>query len=159
MKKIMSIFSMLFIIYLVLSNLAVAGTTSEEHEKANMDVPGKMGHVGSSDVFKKIVVTNHIQAEFQIMSLASMNMKDPNGASHHVMVKLLDNSDNQQVKEAVGKIKVIGPDKTEQINSLKNYSGIFTANFSFDQTGKYGIICLAKIHGKKYLFKFWYPHK
>jgi hypothetical protein len=139
--------------------MATAGMAQEKHEKIDMSSPAKMEHTGSTDTFKKEVADNHIQAEFQIMSLASMNMKDPDGATHHVMVKLFDNSDNQPVKEAVGKIKVIGPDKKEQINSLKNYSGIFAANFSFDETGKYGIICLVKIHGEKYLFKFWYPHK
>ena len=81
------------------------------------------------------------------------------GATHHVMVKLYDNSNNQPVKEAVGKVKVIGPDKKEQVNGLKNYNGIFAANFTFNKKDKYGVICLVKINGEKHLFKFWYPHE
>jgi hypothetical protein len=87
-----------------------------------------------------------------------MNMKDPNGATHHVMVNLVHDSMNHPVKDAAGKIKVIGPDGKEQINNLKNYNGIFAANFSFEQTGKYGVICLVNVDGEKHVFKLWYHH-
>ena len=87
-----------------------------------------------------------------------MNMKDPNGATHHVMVKMIHDSMNHPIKDAVGKVKVIGPDGKEQINPLKNYNGIFAANFSFEKTGKYGVISLVKIEGEKHVFKFWYHH-
>ena len=92
------------------------------------------------------------------MSLASMNMKDPNGATHHVMVNLFHDSMNHPIKDAVGKVKVIGPDKKEQINTLKNYNGTFAANFTFSKNGKYGVICLVKVDGEKQTFKFWYQH-
>jgi len=112
-----------------------------------------------ADKFEHQMVDKQVRAEFQIMSLASMNMKDPDGATHHVMVKLYDNSGNQPIKEAVGKVKVIGPEKSEQLNTLKNYNGILAANFTFNKKVKYGVICLLNINGKKHLFKFWYPHE
>jgi hypothetical protein len=118
-----------------------------------------MDHTAMAGKFEHQMVDKDIRAEFQIMSLASMNMKDPDGATHHVMVKLFDDKGNQPVKNAVGKVKVIGPDKSEQTNGLKNYNGIFAANFTFNKKGKYGVICLVKIDGKKHLFKFWYPHE
>lgn len=158
MKKMMSLFAMFLIICSVSSNPANAGTAQEEHGKTNMPAPTKMEHTSSTGAFKQEVVVNNIRSEFQIMSLASMNMKDPDGATHHVMVKLYDNSGKQLIKDVVGKIKVIGPDKSEQINDLKNYNGIFAANFTFNKEGKYGVICLVKIDGEKHLFKFWYPH-
>ena len=154
----MSLFAMFLFICSVSSNLATAGTAKEEHGKTNMATPTKMEHTSTTDAFKKEVVVKHIRAEFQIMSLASLNMKDPDGATHHVMVKLYDNSGNQLVKDIVGKVKVMGPNKSEQTNGLKNYNGIFAANFTFSQKGKYGVICLVKIDGEKHLFKFWYPH-
>jgi hypothetical protein len=100
-----------------------------------------------------------VQAEFQIMSLASMNMKDPGGATHHVMLKLMDSATHEQIKQAEGKIKIIGPDKKEQTSDLKDYSGILAANINFDAPGKYGVICLFKAQGQKHLIKFWYPHQ
>jgi hypothetical protein len=53
---------------------------------------------------------------------------------------------------------VIAPDKSEQEGTLKNYSGILAANFTFNQSGKYGVICLLKENDEKQVFKFWYEH-
>lgn len=117
-----------------------------------------MKHSAPADTFTHHMVVDGIRAEFQVMSLASMNMTDPEGATHHIMVKFFHDEMNHQIKESVGKIKVIGPDKKEQIVELKNYSGIFAANVTFDRNGKYGVICLVKIDGEKHVFKFWYPH-
>ena len=159
MKKL----SLLFIIFLTIiglaSGIAIAETAHKAGEKSHSQPSGKMEHAAMAGKFEHRMIDKQIRAEFQIMSLASMNMKDPDGATHHVMVKLYDDSGNQQVKDAVGKVKVIGPDKIEQINSLKNYSGNFAANFTFGNKGKYGVICLVKIGGEKHLFKFWYPHE
>lgn len=158
MKKIISLIAMFLFICSVLSNPATAGTAQEENGKTNMPAPNKMEHTSSTGAFKQEVVVNHIRSEFQIMSLAGMNIKNSEGSTHHVMVKLYDKSGDQLVKNIVGKVKVIGPDESEQINGLKNYNGTFAANFTFSKKGKYGIICLVKIDDKKHLFKFWYPH-
>jgi hypothetical protein len=104
------------------------------------------------------MIEKNFRAEFQIMSLASMNMNDPDGATHHVMVKLFHDSMNHPIKNAVGKVKIIKPDGKEQTNSLKNYNGIFAANFTFGEKGKYGVICLVIVDSEKHIFKFWYPH-
>lgn len=111
------------------------------------------------ETFKYQAVTEGIRAEFEIMSLASTNMKDPEGATDHIMVKLFHDSKNHQIKNAVGKIKVISPSKKDQIVSIKNYNGIFAANFTFNEKGKYGVICLIKVDKQKHMFKFWYEHK
>ena len=165
MKKIIALIITISAIILISSNPAMADASDKGHGKMKMPAAdtsdeghGKM-KMPAAGAFKHQMIDKHIRAEFQIMSLASMNMKDPDGATHHVMVKLYDNIGNKPVKEAVGKVKVIGPDKSEQTNGLKNYNGIFAANFTFSSKGKYGVICLVKIDGKKYLFKFWYPHE
>jgi hypothetical protein len=101
-------------------------------------------------------VVDGIRTEFQIMSLASMNMKDPGGATHHVMVKVFDDSMNHQINELAGKVKVIAPSGKDQIAALKNYSGVYAANFTLAEKGKYGVICLFKVKDKKCTVKFWY---
>ena len=160
MKKTMSyLVAIILIIGLVSSNLSAADTPHEGHGKTDMSAPSAMGSDGPMDTFKHEAMDKHVRAEFQIMSLASMNMKDPHGATHHVMVKLIHESMNQPIKDAAGKIKVIGPDGKEQINTLKNYDGTFAANFSFEKTGKYGVICMVKVDGEKHAFKFWYHQK
>ena len=121
------------------SALAAGGhddKSKSSHEDKSMD------HQDTSGAFNQAMTMEGVKAEFQIMSLESMNMKDPGGATHH----------------AVGKIKIISPSKKEMVADLKDYSGTFASNVTFDESGKYGVICLAKIDGKKPLYKFWYTH-
>jgi len=158
MKKITVVFTMFIVIGLVSLNIGTAGTTSHKgHGQTSTPAP-TMEHTSPADTFKHDAVVKHIRAEFKIMSLVSMNMKDPNGATHHVMFSLFHASTNHPIKDAVGKVKVIGPDEKEQTNTLKNYNGTFAANFTFSKNGKYGVICLVKVDGEKHVFKFWYPH-
>jgi hypothetical protein len=109
--------------------------------------------------FKHQVVVDGIQAEFQVMSLAGMNMTDPEGHTHHIMVKLVKEGMDHPIADAEGKIKVIAPDKKEQTGTLKHYGDMMAANFTFDAPGKYGVICLFVENGQKHVVKFWYPHE
>jgi hypothetical protein len=158
MKKIIATFNIFFL--LACSSLVWAGqgTFHKDHDNSKTSDQGKMQRNTPPGTYERQVVVGGVRAEFQIMSLASMNMKDPNGSTHHVMVKLFHDSANHPIKDAVGKVKVIEPNGNEQINSLKNYNGIYAANFTFIEKGKYGVICLVKVGEKKYLFKFWYHH-
>lgn len=114
------------------------------------------GHGAKSDIYIHNEVINGVKAEFQVMSMASHGMKDPDGATHHVMVKFADEKTGEAINNAIGKVKIIGPDKKEQVAELKDYSGIFAANFTAHESGKYGIICLFKIGDTKRVAKFWY---
>ena len=75
------------------------------------------------------------------------------------MVKLTKGENGDEIKGAVGKIKVIAPSGKEQISTLKDYGGIMAGNFTFEEKGKYGVICLVKAGEDKRVFKFWYPHE
>jgi hypothetical protein len=128
------------------------------HSGHDMKSGKKMDHTGMGGTFKHAATEGGIDAEFQVMSLASMNMTSDEGETHHIMVNLKEHDGGAPIKNAVGKIKVIGPDKSEQEGTLKNYSGILAANFTFKEPGKYGVICLLKNQDKKQVFKFWYDH-
>ena len=132
------------------------GMTEDEHKTMGEHGKGEMTHGGT---FTHQAVTDGVRADFQVMSLASMNMKDPEGATHHIMVTFHDDSTDAQIKDVTGNIKVIGPDKKDQVGKLKNYSGTYAANFAFGEKGKYGVICLVKASGKKHVYKFWYAHE
>ena len=117
----------------------------------------KMEH-DSSKTFSHETTIDGVKAEFQIMNLESMNMKDPDGKTHHIMVKFFNEESGEQLKDVTGKIKIIGPSSQEQEGTLTDYSGIYAANFTFDQMDKYGVICLFKSNDKKRVVKFWYTH-
>lgn len=139
----------------VYAGSAIAASGHDDKSKSSHE-DMSMDHQDTSGAFNQAMAVDGVKAEFQIMSLESMNMKDPNGATHHVMVKFLDAGSGEQMKNAVGKIKIISPSQKETVADLKDYSGTFAANVTFDESGKYGVICLVKIDGKKPLYKFWY---
>ena len=178
MKKTIAVFSVLAVIGWGSTTLAAEHMSQDDHkamEGSGMEkktgMPhddhkamaehgeGKMTGMTHGDTFKHHAVVEGMGADFQIMSLAVMNMKDPEGNSHHIMVKLHNDTTKDPVKDAIGNMKVIGPNEQTQTNSLKNYGGIYAANVTFDEPGKYGIICLIKVGEKKHLYKFWYQHK
>jgi hypothetical protein len=109
-------------------------------------------------VFTYETVEKGIRGDFQIMTLASMNMKDPEGKTHHVMLKLFEDGSDRQMKEATGKVVITSPTNKRGSVPLKNYNGIFAANFTFDEPGKYGVACLINVGKKELLFRFLYPH-
>ena len=136
----------------------MTGMPNDNHKAMGEAGEGKMTGMTPGDAFEHHAVVEGIRADFKIMSLASMNMKDPKGATHHIMIEFRDDSTNSQIKDAVGNLKVIAPDKKEQSGRLKNYNGSYAINITFDKPGNYGVICLVKVGEKKYLYKFWYPH-
>jgi hypothetical protein len=83
-------------------------------------------------------------------------MKDPEGNTHHIMVKVFPEGSDQPIQTVVGKVKVISPSQKETVADLKDYSGIYAANFKVEEPGQYGVICLLKVEDKKPLYKFWY---
>jgi predicted membrane protein len=148
----------LAVIIPMVAAVAMAASSSHGEKATHGQNDTTMDHQEMSGQFKHDMMVEGVKAEFQIMSLESMNMKDPDGATHHVMVKFMDAESGKHIEEAVGRIKVISPSKAETVVDLKDYSGIYAANVTFDEPGKYGVICLAKVAGQKPLYKFWYPH-
>jgi hypothetical protein len=139
-------------------NVDVAVSMEKEHGHGGKSGSMNMEHGDSKDNYRHDAVKDGVRAEFQIMSLESMNMKDPEGNTHHIMVKFFDEAKEGRIKDVVGKVKVISPSGKEQLGDLTDYSGIYAANFTFGEKGKYGVICLFKVDGQKRLIKFWYPH-
>lgn len=107
--------------------------------------------------FTHSAMAGDMHTEFKVMDLASMNIKDPDGKTHHVMATFMRNG--EKVSKVVGKVKVVSPSKKEQIADLKDYGGgVFAANFTIDEPGKWGIVCLFKDSQGQQTVKFLYPH-
>ena len=155
MRTWIAIATALFISTAVLPAWAGQSHSVGSHGGQNASVDGD---TDGKEKFKHKAVVAGIRAEFEVMRLADMNIQDPDGNTHHIMVRLIHEERGQPIDDAVGRIKVIGPDKKEQINDLQNYSGLLAANFSFDTMGKYGVICVFKVDDQKHTVKFWYQH-
>ncbi len=118
-----------------------------------------MSHGSHTDdgPFTHSVMAGDIHTEFKVMDLASMKMKDPDGKTHHVMATFTRNG--EKISKIVGKIKLIAPSQKEQIADLKDYGGgVFAANFTINEPGKWGVICVFKDEKEQQTVKFWYSH-
>ena len=111
----------------------------------------------NSGHFKHADMADGIHATFQIMSLASMKMKDPEGKTHHIMVSFSQN--NKKMKTVVGDIKTESPSGKEQVGELKHFGGgMYAANFTFDEAGEWHVTCHFKEQATEHTIKFTYPH-
>ena len=137
---------------------ALADTGHQSHVNVPGSKSGSTEQGQSSSTFAHQEVVEGVRAEFQVMSLASMNMKDPKGNTHHIMVKLFNADSDTQIKNATGEIRLISPSGKERQEMLTNYNGILAASFTFDEKGKYRVNCLFEVDGKKREVNFSYPN-
>ncbi len=115
------------------------------------------GSESMDGTFKHTAMVEDIHAEFQVMDLASMNMKDADGKTHHVMATFM--RDGEKIDKIAGKVKLVSPSGKEQLASLESFgSGVFAANFTIDEPGKWGVITVFKEPEGQHTVKFWYPH-
>ena len=113
---------------------------------------------GGGGSFKHIMTIDGVKAEFQIIDLEDMNMKDANGVTHHVMVKFFNTYTSRQIMNGSGKIEVVAPSKETSVASFRDYSGIYAANFKLIKPGKYKVICHAKVDEKNPMYNFGYNY-
>lgn len=115
------------------------------------------GHKPAAKHFKHTDTADGVHAVFQVMSLASMGMKDPGGKTHHIMVSFSKN--NQKVKKAAGDMVVVSPSGKEQEGKLVHFGGgIYAVNFTFDEAGEWTVRCRFSVQGTTHTKSFSYQH-
>lgn len=161
MKKNYGAVLFLVLVLLVAPALAMQGNDHKGHEMSGHTMDhGAMdqGNAATSGHFRHADDVEGINVSFQIMSLASMNMKDPSGKTHHIMASF--SHDNQQMKQVAGVITVVSPSGKEQTGKLMHFGGgMYAANFTFDESGKWDVTCVFSEQGTKYSKQFTYPHQ
>lgn len=136
--------------------------TAAQHEHGSMH-EGHGGMMGKGAVAHEEVV-NGVKATFKVMSMAEMmkGMTMPKGMkeTHHIMVEFKDAKSGKPLTEGDVKVKVIGPDKAEQVKDLMGMEGHFGADFDLSRKGKYGVLAKFKLKdGNVRSAKFWYTIK
>lgn len=124
---------------------------------------GHGGHQG--DVAHEEVVDG-VKATFTVQTMAEamkgMGMEMPKGVkeTHHISVSFKDVKSGKQLAEGEVKVKVLAPDKKEQIKDMPGMQGHFGADFTMPQKGKYGVMSKFVLKdGKTRSSKFWYNVK
>jgi hypothetical protein len=144
----------------------MASFAAMEHEHGDMPMDHgsmKMDHGGGMMVMGKLAheeVVDGVKATFNVIDIKAkmkeMGMKE----THHIMVVFTDAKSGGKLSEGEVKVKVQGPDKSEQVKDLMGMEGGFGSDFTMPKKGKYGVMAKFKLKdGKTRSVKFWYTVK
>ncbi|MBW4056636.1 MAG: hypothetical protein HIU83_14780 [Proteobacteria bacterium] len=142
---------------------APAAFAAQDHEAMPMD-HGSMkmehGSMMSMGTLAHEYVVNGVKATFRVIDIQkkmkAMGMKE----THHIMVMFTDAKTGKMLSGGEATIKVIAPDKSEQVKALMGMEGGFGSDFTMPKKGKYGVICKFQLKdGKVRTTKFWYTVK
>ncbi len=145
---------------LALSAPAAFAADNEGHDHGSMD----MGHgdhsMMSMGKMAHEEVVDGVKATFNVIDIQQkmkeMGMKE----THHIMVMFTDARTGKMMSGGEVKIKVMGPDKSEQVKDLMGMEGGFGSDFTMPKKGKYGVMCKFKLaDGKVRSAKFRYTVK
>lgn len=146
---------------LALSAPLAALASEHDHGSMNMDHGGHMMDKGKP-VHEEVV--DGVKVTFKVMNMKEhMNgMEMPKGMkeTHHLMVEFKDAKNGKALTEGEVKVKVQGPDKSEQVKDMMGMEGHFGADCDLSKKGKYGVMAKFKLaDGKVRTAKFWYTVK
>ena len=130
---------------------------SMDHGDHSMMDMGDVAHQevvdGVKAVFKVISMKEHMKG-------MDMEMPKDMKETHHIMVEFKDAKSGKALTEGEVKVKVQGPDKSEQTKELMGMQGHFGADFNLSKKGKYGMMSKFQLKdGKVRQAKFWYTVK
>ena len=155
---------MTVLIAAVLTLSAPLTALSMDHESMPMEHGSmKMEHGGGMMAMGKLAheeVVDGVKATFNIIDIKAkmkeMGMKD----THHIMVVFSDAKSGSRLSKGVVNVKVVGPDKKEQVKELMGMEEGFGSDFTMPEKGKYGVMAKFKLKdGKVRSVKFRYTVK
>lgn len=155
MKKMVLILAAALVLAPLASLAMDHGSMPMDHGSMKMEQGGHMmGKVAHEEVVDGVKTT------FSVLDIKAkmkeMGMKE----THHIMVMFTNAKTGKKLGEGEVTIKVMAPDKSEQVKDLMGMEGGFGSDFTLAQKGKYGVMCKFKLaDGKVRQAKFWYTVK
>ena len=131
---------------------------------AEMDMDhGSMKMEHGSHMMGNVVheeVVDGVKASFSVLDIGAKMKEAGMKETHHIMVMFKDAKTGKALTEGEVKVKVVGPDKAEQVKDLMGMEGGFGSDFTLPKPGKYGVMAKFKLKdGKVRTAKFWYTVK
>lgn len=159
-------------IIIAAATFALAATSvcyAEDHGSMNMGMEHN-GHKMHKQNIAHEEVVDGLKVTFKIMNMKEhmKGMEMPKGMkdTDHIMVEFKDLKTGKTIADGQVKVKVVGPDKSEQVKdlagmgSMGTMDGHFGADFDFSKKGKYGVMAKFKLSdNKEKSVKFWYEVK
>jgi hypothetical protein len=132
--------------------------SAAEHGSMNMEMDqgvGKMIHTETVDGVKVTFRLIDLKERMKGMAMPA-GMKD----THHLMIMFSDAKTGKMLSEGEVKVKIAGPDKSEQVKTMMGMSGGFGSDVNLSAKGKYGIMTKFLLKdGTVRSCKFWYEVK
>jgi len=132
--------------------------SAAEHGSMNMEMDhgaGKMIHTKIVDGVKVTFRLINLKERMKGMAMPA-GMKD----THHLMIMFTDAKTGKMLSEGEVKVKIAGPDKSEQVKTMMGMSGGFGSDVNLSAKGKYGIMTKFLLKdGTVRSSKFWYEVK
>lgn len=148
------------IVVIAVMMMAASAAFAADHSKHNMETHAQMSGVAHGEVVDGIKVTFAVQTMKEAMKAMGMQMPKGVAETHHISLSLQEVKNGSAITSAEARIKVIAPDKSEQIKDLIGMHGHFGADIKMSLKGKYGVISKFKTaDGKVRQVKFWYQVK
>jgi len=120
----------------------------------------EMGNVAHQEVVDGVKATFKVLSMKDHMKAMKMELPKDVKETHHIMVEFKDARTGKALTEGEVKVKVQGPDKSEQTKDLMGMQGHFGADFEMAKKGKYGVMSKFQLKdGKTRQAKFWYTVK
>lgn len=137
-----------------------------DHEHGGMTMEHgsmEMGDGGGMMAMGKLAheeVVDGVKVTFKIIDIKAKMEKMGMKETHHIMVRFSDAKSGKELSEGEVKVKVMGPDKKEQVKALLGMEGGFGSDFTMPVKGRYGIMAKFRLKdGKVRNVKFWYTVK
>jgi len=126
------------------------GSMKKEHGGGMMSM-GKAAHEA---------VVEGVKASFVVIDNREMMKEMKMKESHHIMVMFTEPKSGKHLSEGEVTVKVLAPDKKEEIKALMEMEEGFGADFTMRKPGKYGVMAKFQLKdGKVRSAKFWYTVK
>lgn len=130
------------------------------HGSMKMDHGKHGGDVAHEEVVDGVKATFKVMSMKEHMKAMKMEMPKEMKETHHIAVEFKDAKSGKALTEGEVKVKVQGPDKSEQVKDMMGMQGHFGADFDLSKKGKYGVMAKFKLaDGKVRSAKFWYEVK
>ncbi|MCM0079976.1 hypothetical protein L4X63_00070 [Geomonas sp. Red32] len=131
-----------------------------DHSGMNMEHGSMKGHAAHEEVVDGVKATFKVTTMKEAMKEMGMEMPEGVKETHHISVSFVDAKTGKPITDGKVKVKVLGPDKSEQTKDLMAMHGHFGGDFDMAKKGKYGVMSKFQIKdGKTRSAKFWYTVK
>lgn len=152
MKKITILIAALFAISTPMASLAMDHDMMKMKHDVDMISMGKPVHTE---------VVDGVKATFNVLGIQkAIEEMGTTNETHHIMVVFTDAKTDKKLNEGDVKMKVLSPDKSEQVKDLMKMEGGFGSDFTMYKKGKYRVTCKFQLNdGKVHSIKFWYTIK